>query len=363
MAACAARFEWWRWGGRTGVGLYHCLDCRKHPAYELWTVRRSEAWSMPMGFAVPLACAMDFDPTATRSHVPGRVAPAEWPALGAFIFQHNRTADGRVRCLHGEQGDDERSHVAELAELPADEAAFWRAVGARGETLGVIGCEIDHRERRAWLRGPWAVPGLSPGLEAVLLDALERALPDIDRFDAFPSEDDETLNTLYRDAGYRRMDVHRVMQAPLGDRAKATTADARVVPARADDLPQWLPLHHSLFPGSYLSDDEIAAALGDGPRLVLTALLDGRPVGYLVAKDDATMDELYVDYLGVDPSARGHGLGRALLQHAMSWGEARGRRRAALTVRQDRSEAMSLYRQCNFEQVSAGVHWRRNSAP
>jgi ribosomal protein S18 acetylase RimI-like enzyme len=295
--------------------------------------------------------------------VPEPVPPSEWPALGAFIFRSNRTADGRVRCLHGDQGDDERSHVAELAELPAEEAAFWRATGARGETIGVIGCMTDRSQRRAWIRGPWAVPGpSSASLEAALLDTLERALPEVDRLDAFASEDDAMLAALYHGAGYRRMDVHRVMQAALGNAATAAPADARITPARPDDLLQWLPLHHRLFPGSYLSDHEIAAAISHGPRLVLTAWLDGRPAGYLVAKDDTTMDELYVDYLGVDPAARGRGLGRALLLHALRWGTARGRRRAALTVRQDRAEALSLYLQCGFHHARAGVHWRKDLA-
>jgi ribosomal protein S18 acetylase RimI-like enzyme len=319
--------------------------------------------------AASVACTMDLDPAATstprptRMPVPGPVPPSEWPALGAFIFRSNRTADGRVRCLHGDQGGDERSHVAELAELPAGEAAFWRAPGSRGETLGVIGCEIDRSQRRAWIRGPWAVPGLSSAaLEALLLNTLERALPEITRLDAFPSEDDETLAALYRGASYCRMDVHRVMEAALGDAGATTAADVHVRPSRSDDLRQWLPLHHGLFPGSYLSDDEIATALSDGPRLVLTAWLDGRPAGYLVAKDDATMNEVYVDYLGVDPAARGRGLGRALLRHAMRWGEGRGRSRAALTVRQDRAEALSLYLQCGFQQVRSGVHWRKDQA-
>lgn len=296
--------------------------------------------------------------------MPRRVPPDEWPVLAAFIFRGNRCADGRVRCLHGDQGDDEHSHVAELAGLPADEAAFWRATGPHGETLGVIGCELDRSQRRAWIRGPWAVPGpSSASLDAALLDTLERELPEVDRLDAFPSEDDEALAALYCASGYRRMDVHRVMQAALGHAVADAVADARIQPARPEDLPRWLPLHHGLFPGSYLSDDEIAAAIGDGPRLVLTAWRDGRPAGYLVAKDDAPMDELYVDFLGVDPAARGRGLGRALLLRAMCWAEGRGRSRAALTVRQDRAEALSLYLQCGFEQVRAGVHWRKDRMP
>ena len=312
---------------------------------------------------------MDLDPTATAtSATPGMpepepVPPTEWPALGAFIFRNNRSADGRVRCLHGEQGDDERSHVVELAGLRAGEAAFWRMAGSGGDTLGVVGCEIDRSQRRAWIRGPWTVPGLSRApLEAALLDTLERALPEIHRFDAFPSEDDEALAALYCGAGYGRMGAYRVMQATLGAVGTSAAADPRIRPTRSDDLRQWLPLHHGLFPGAYLSDEEIAAAISDGQRLVLTALLDGMAAGYLVAKDDATADELYVDYLGVDPAARGRGLGRALLRHAMGWGEDRGRRCAALTVRQDRAEALSLYLQCGFQQARAGVHWRKDRA-
>jgi hypothetical protein len=145
--------------------------------------------------------------------------------------------------------------VAELANLPAGEAALWRAADLSRVTLGIIGCDTDKSQRRAWIRGPWATPGpSSASLEAALLNTLERSLPDIDRLDAFPSEDDAALTALYRGAGYLRMEVHRVMQAALGDAGTATTADMRIRPAQMDDLQQWLPLHHGLFPGSYLSD-------------------------------------------------------------------------------------------------------------
>ena len=218
---------------------------------------------------------MDTDPATTRTLVPERVPPTEWPALGAFIFRSNRTADGRVRCLHGDQGGDERSHVAELVELRSGEAAFWRAAGSSGETLGVIGCEIDGVQRRAWIRGPWAVPGpSSAALESALLHTLELALPEIHCLDAFPSEDDEPLATLYRDAGYRRMDVHRVMQAALGDAATATTADPRIRAARPEDVRQWLPLHHGAGGVSldYLFHSRV---IGDNPDVDAVGYIGG----------------------------------------------------------------------------------------
>jgi len=226
--------------------------------------------------------------------------------------------------------------------------------------LGVIGCEVDASQARAWLRGPWTEPVPQAGAMAgALLHALEAALPAIQRFDAFPNLDEETLNALYRDADYQRLAIHRVMQAMLHE-AEASPADPRIAPTAPTDLAHWLPLHHELFPGAYLSDDEIEAALGGGRRLVLTAWLQGRPAGYLVANDEAAMDEVYVDFIGVDPACRGHGLGRSLLLEALRWGRGLNRRHAALTVRQDREEALSLYRRCGLEQVSAGVHWRKD---
>jgi ribosomal protein S18 acetylase RimI-like enzyme len=293
-----------------------------------------------------------------------RVPASEWPRLGAFTFRHNRLADGRVRCLHGDQGHDEADYVRELAGLPCESAAFWRISGEGGQPLGVIGCEFDVVQARAWLRGPWTEPGpRAASMAGALLRALEAALPNIQRFDAFPSQGEEALNTLYRDAGYRQMAVHRVMQAALQGSANsapaAVAADPVITPAVPTDVALWLALHHALFPGAYLTDSDIEAALGDERRLVLTGWLDGRRAGYLIANDEPALDEIYIDFIGVEPACRGKGVGRSLLLEALRWGRARSRRNAALTVRQDREDALSLYRQCGFSQLSAGVHWRK----
>jgi ribosomal protein S18 acetylase RimI-like enzyme len=302
------------------------------------------------------------DASSTRDGAPAveRVAPADWPRLGPFVFRHNRTADGAVRCLHADQGDSEAAHVDELSSLKPDGAAFWQVRGDR-EPLGLIGCEFDATAGIAWIRGPWTDAGpLAADRAAALLRTLESALPQVHRFHAFPRQGDGPLDALYRGAGYRLVDVHRVMQVALGTLPPDVAADHRIARAGRADLPQWLPLHRQLFPATYLSDRDIEAALDDVTRLVLTARIDGRPAGYLVAKDEAAMDEVYIDYVGVDPAGRGQGVGRALLQEAMRWVRGLGRRHAALTVRQDREAALSLYRQCGFVELSAGAHWRKD---
>jgi ribosomal protein S18 acetylase RimI-like enzyme len=295
------------------------------------------------------------------------VARDDWPALAGFIHRHNRRADGSVRCLHAAQGDSVTALANELAVLPADEAAFWRACDPGGVIEGIVGCEFDAALRRAWLRGPIVTgdPSQRLALLSRLAQALEAGLPQIRCFDAFPAEDEVPLNALYAARGYRRLGVHRVLEAALGA-AEPIAASTWPCPlgvtirrAEAADLAPLLALHEVLFPNSYLKPSDFAEAVGDpGRHLLVCTDSDARLLGYLHAKDDPEQPEVYVDYLGVASEARGQGLGGALLAGALAWGRALGRPRASLTVREDRAPALALYERGGFRLVSAGVHWR-----
>jgi ribosomal protein S18 acetylase RimI-like enzyme len=293
-----------------------------------------------------------------------RLPRADWPALAPFVHRHNQADGGGVRCLHAEQGDTAEQHAKELAELaalPDDEAAFWAVRDAAGGLVAMIGCEIDPALRRAWLRGPLLADRHDEALARRLVEQLQHALaPAIHCFDAFPAEADEPLNRVYREAGYRPMGVYRVMQAALADlpppRRPAGAPLAR--PATMADLASLLALHHALFRSSYLKDSDFEAALSADDRCVRVIEADARLAAYLYAKDDAAEDEVYVDYLGVDDASRGRGLGGTLLRAALAWGRTRGRRKASLTVRQDRPAALRLYEAAGFRQIRAGVHWR-----
>jgi ribosomal protein S18 acetylase RimI-like enzyme len=322
------------------------------------------------------------------------VAPDDWPALAPFVHRHNRRADGGVRCLHTAQGDSVAQHAHELAALPADQAAFWQVRDACGAIDGIVGCEFDAALGRAWLRGP-IVAGdpaqrgpllhrllrvleesmgrpLERSLERSAAGSLDKtrdsAVPGIRCFDAFPAEDDGPLNALYAARGYQRLGVHRVLEAALAEPQDVQApwplpSGLSTRRAVAADLAPLLALHEALFPNGYLKPSDFAEAVGDAARRVLVCTAaEGRLLGYLHAKDDPEQPEVYVDYLGVAPEARGQGLGGALLAGALAWGRALGRPRASLTVREDRAPALALYERSGFRQVSAGVHWRREPA-
>ena len=57
-------------------------------------------------------------------------------------------------------------------------------------------------------------------------------------------------------------------------------------------------------------------------------------------------------YIGVDPSARGQGLGTALLKAFAEAGRAAGYHRVVLSVETDNPEAASIYRHCGFQITS-----------
>ncbi len=287
-----------------------------------------------------------------------RLPPDAWPALAELIFRCNRRSDGGVHCLHAAQGTDVASHAAELRALHPDEAAFW-AISDGAQRLGVVGCEFEPALARAWVRGPLVIdPRRLEGTVALVAAGMEGALPAVQQFDAFPAADADLLNRWYATAGYEALQLHRVLRAPV---AQAHASSRAVRQAAAGDLPALLGLHQELFPGAYVGEADFHRALAPDRDCVLFVASgdDAAAIGYLYVKDDPVEQEAYIDYLGVMQAQRGQGFGRALLDSAFSWAARRGRGHLALTVRQDRHSALSLYQQAGFVEVSAGRHWRK----
>ena len=287
-----------------------------------------------------------------------RRAPADWPALAPCIHAWNRRPDGGIHCVHAASGPDVASHAAELAALAPDEAAFWGVV-QDGRLVGVVGCEFDTSLGRAWLRGPLvAADDLLDALLPLVAETLAATLPGIVQFEGFPAADSIRLNDWYRAAGYTSLQVHTALSAEL-EALRALPCE-RVGPARASDLPPMLALHAGLFESPHLGEEAFQRALeATDCALFIARGAEAEPLGYLYVEDRPVEQEVYVHYLGVIDSARGRGLGRALLGGAARWGADRGRSAMALTVREDRPAAIELYRRCGFVEASRGRHWRR----
>lgn len=92
------------------------------------------------------------------------------------------------------------------------------------------------------------------------------------------------------------------------------------------------------------------AGLVGAPRArMLVAEQDGRVVGYtvlIVAPPDADLANL-----AVSAKARGMGLGRRLLEHALTTARALGVRHVYLEVRESNARAIALYTSVGFNEV------------
>jgi mycothiol synthase len=126
----------------------------------------------------------------------------------------------------------------------------------------------------------------------------------------------------------------------------------------------WSDLYNISFAEHYHSvvttpDDcrKIMARPSSDPTALILAYRDGRCVGFCRNDRFATRGEIGV--LGVDPMARGIGLGRALLRWGVAWLESRDVPRVTLIVDGQNENALRLYRAEGFEIVRTREVWTR----
>jgi ribosomal protein S18 acetylase RimI-like enzyme len=81
------------------------------------------------------------------------------------------------------------------------------------------------------------------------------------------------------------------------------------------------------------------------------AFVGDRPVGLIGAQLEHT-DSVYLYSLWLEPHARGHGLGTALLSAAVNWARAQGARTVTLRVQAANASAMRVYEGLGFRVIA-----------
>jgi ribosomal-protein-alanine N-acetyltransferase len=115
-----------------------------------------------------------------------------------------------------------------------------------------------------------------------------------------------------------------------------------VTPADADVLAR---IHATSFPSPWTADD-FALFLKQREVAGWATGENDVPTGFILVR--YVMDEAEVMTIAVDPSARGKGLGRALLTHAINELRPRGVRSMFLEVGVRNAPAINLYRMMGF---------------
>ncbi len=170
--------------------------------------------------------------------------------------------------------------------------------------------------------------------------------------------DNVRLAALARDLGWPAGEVNHVLLADrsLIDGWPEERQSSTVRAAAADDLAVVGRLHDADFPATYATADQLLRGAVSGERVVLLAEASGGGVvGYAAGRVQPDGDG-YIEFLAVDPAARGAGLGRRLVMALARQLVARSsKERVALTVRDDRAAARAVYARLGFRTLLSMV--------
>lgn len=109
-------------------------------------------------------------------------------------------------------------------------------------------------------------------------------------------------------------------------------------------------LHDTIFPGTYYSGKEIIELL-DQENILLIAEEDNKVIGYIYAKINSEIDDVYIDFIGVDSNYREKGYGKKLLYSALKIFKENGVKTLLLWVDKKNEAAIKLYKSIGFATV------------
>ncbi|MBI5397203.1 MAG: GNAT family N-acetyltransferase [Verrucomicrobia bacterium] len=100
-------------------------------------------------------------------------------------------------------------------------------------------------------------------------------------------------------------------------------------------------------------DDDCAA----NPAGVFVAEEDGKILGYITTVLDREALKGRIPNLAVDASARGRGIGRKLIEHALDYFRREGMAFAAIETMANNPAGQHLYPACGFVEVGRQIHY------
>lgn len=235
-------------------------------------------------------------------------------------------------------GDALPGLAAELDGLAQPWLETLRVVTEQGRLVGAGAIEWDEEAGLAWVQGPWVEASRFGELAEPLLWALAaQCPPEVTRLELCGHVQHVGMAALSDRLGWRASPASHAMVASL-DVVAGWIEASGVRPATDSDLPTIAALHLAEFVDAYATPRQL---LADYVTLVVAP--EGRVEGYASGQLQAD-GQAYVDFLAIDPDARGRGLGRGLLAALAHRLVAAGQPTMVhLTVEERRAPAIALY--------------------
>jgi ribosomal protein S18 acetylase RimI-like enzyme len=278
---------------------------------------------------------MDGDDVTVSVARLGDLTAAHLSEIASFVAARN----GDPRQHIGYLGHDPDQVAAELRDLDGDALFVTARHGARW--CGLLGAEWDLDLPRTWWHGPWAdTPELMDRLCVALLPHLPPAAAPHEVFC-------DAQNTAVVDFAARHGFARHGEQAILrfGRDQLHNVAPVVLPRLQARWHEQFAALHDRAFPGTYAPSRVLLA----DPPPTFVAADGGTLLGYVTLKLQADSHDAQIEYLAVEESARGQGLGAKLVAAALHETFADDRFRTMdLVTDDDNPAARRLYERVGF---------------
>lgn len=278
-----------------------------------------------------------------------------------------------VELIAGQQQRRERQVVyvgeqpegirAELEALDPPWTETVRLVRDGDAPRAVVLSEWDETIGRAWIFGPW-VDGDDDAWDrwASPLVASQLGLlpPTVTSLELSGTTENERLARLAGELGWPATETNfaYVFDARTLDELPAVPEDG-LRGVVAEDLGLIAPLHELEFPNTYFAASQLVERAATGEHVVLVATTDdGRFAGYAAGRIQPD-GCAYIDFVAVDPSARGAGAGRRLVAGLVRrLLPESGTTEVHLTVQEHRAPARALYASLGFRLDMGFVGYR-----
>lgn len=267
--------------------------------------------------------------------------------VAAFIARMNQLPEHHI----GYCGTDPEEILHTMEEDFTDVAAkdAFVTVIENDEIVGVCGFDADVERGTAEIWGPIIDHHDEPYVTDSLWDALIEKVPDVvHTVSLFPGQGNGLVLQFATKLEFRSVSEETILTC-IRENLKEINSDAIItLPDHKHD--SLVALHDHIFPKAYLTGSEMLEGRNEQSTILAATDKNGMLQGYLYAEADPEFGEGSVEFFGVDPSARGEGLGSVVLAKGVQWlfsFEAIGE--ISLCVSSGNEKAIHLYKKIGFE--------------
>jgi len=246
-------------------------------------------------------------------------------------------------------GEGEADVRASLEECVIPTAEGFLLAYEGDNLVGVFGVDADLEVDRAWLFGPLVEHADWYALaDELYTHALTLIPPGIHSYDLFCDEQNIRLAEFAARNGFPLHSENAVMTVTRDAYKPHESRGTQIIPFEEKFFEAFEALHKAVFPSTYFTAHQIVERVNETHQLLLAVDGDGL-LSYHFGKIDPAAESGYVDFIGTDESARGHGIGADLLTAGLDWMfSAPSTQKVSLTANANNQIARGLYKKVGF---------------